>query len=81
METKAIKMLMTHADEKTTGIYLNGGAEAPRDNDLVIVEALMTLAEMLGLSGAKGVKPTSASVLRQPKLSTRTNAANSLIQL
>jgi hypothetical protein len=48
METKAIKMLMTHAGEKTTGIYLNGGAEAPRDNDFVIVEALMTLAEMLG---------------------------------
>jgi hypothetical protein len=48
METMAIDMPMTHADEKTTGIDLNGGAEAPRDNDFVIVEALMTLAKMLG---------------------------------
>jgi hypothetical protein len=48
MEQAAIKMLMTHADQKTTDIYLNGGAEALRDEHFVIVEAPLTLAQMTG---------------------------------
>ncbi len=41
-------MLMTHADQKTTDIYLNGGAEALRDEHFVIVEAPLTLAQITG---------------------------------
>jgi hypothetical protein len=43
----AITALMSHADKKTTEIYLKGGAKALRDSDYVAVEAPLTLAEML----------------------------------
>ena len=42
----AITKLMSHADSKTTEIYLKGGAKALRDTDYVPVEAPLTLAEM-----------------------------------
>ena len=48
MEKAAIKILMAHADEKTTDIYFKSGNKALRDSDFVIVEAPMTLAEMPG---------------------------------
>ena len=48
MEKAAIKILMAHADEKTTHSYFKNGKKALRDSDFVIVEAPMTLAEMLG---------------------------------
>jgi enterobacteria phage integrase len=48
MKEAEIQLLMTHADKKTTNIYLNGGAEALRDEDYVSVEAPLTLAKMLG---------------------------------
>lgn len=48
MKGTEIQLLMTHADKKTTDIYLNGGAEALRDEDYVTVEAPLTLAKMLG---------------------------------
>jgi hypothetical protein len=48
MENAAIKILMAHAEEKTTLIYLKGGEKALRDSDYVTVEAPLTLQEMLG---------------------------------
>jgi enterobacteria phage integrase len=47
IEGEAITKLMSHADSKTTEIYLKGGAKALRDTDYVPVEAPLTLAEML----------------------------------
>jgi hypothetical protein len=44
---EAITALMSHADKKTTEIYLKGGAKALRDSDYVACEAPLTLAEML----------------------------------
>jgi integrase len=44
---EAITKLMSHADSKTTEIYLKGGAKALRDTDYVPVEAPLTLSEML----------------------------------
>jgi integrase len=46
MKESEIQILMAHADKKTTDIYLNGGAEALRDDDYVTVEAPLTLAQM-----------------------------------
>jgi enterobacteria phage integrase len=48
MKADELKILMAHADKKTTAIYLNGGAEALRDEDYVTVEAPLTLAQMTG---------------------------------
>ncbi len=48
MQGGELQILMAHADKKTTDIYLNGGAEALRDDDYVTVEAPLTLAKMLG---------------------------------
>ena len=48
MDQKAISMLITHSDPKTTGIYLAGGAEALRPEDYVVVKAPLSIAAMLG---------------------------------
>ena len=47
MEKTAIKILMAHADEKTTDIYLKKGKTALMDNDFVTVDAPLCLAEIL----------------------------------
>jgi predicted transcriptional regulator len=43
-----IQLTLTHADEKTTAIYLNGGAKALRDEHFTIVNAPLPLAQMVG---------------------------------
>jgi hypothetical protein len=48
MKVEELKILMAHADKKTTAIYLQGGAEALKDTDYVTVEAPLTLAQLLG---------------------------------
>jgi hypothetical protein len=48
MEAAAIKILMAHADQKTTDIYLKSGKKGLRDSDFVVVEAPLTLAQLLG---------------------------------
>ena len=48
MHQKAISMLMSHADPKTTRIYLAGGVEALRPDDYVIVKAPLSIAALLG---------------------------------
>ena len=42
-----ITKLMSHSDPKATQIYLKGGVKALRDTDYVVVEAPLTLAELL----------------------------------
>jgi len=49
-ESISIQMTMAHADEKTTQIYLTGGASALRDDQYVLVEAPLELTAMLGNS-------------------------------
>ena len=44
---EAIAALMSHADKKTTEIYLQGGVKALRDTDYRPVEAPLTLSDML----------------------------------
>jgi enterobacteria phage integrase len=48
MKVEELKILMAHADKKTTAIYLQGGADALKDTDYVTVEAPLTLAQLLG---------------------------------
>ncbi len=50
MEETAIKILMAHADQKTTDIYLKSGKKGLRDTDYdyVAVEAPLTLRQLLG---------------------------------
>jgi hypothetical protein len=50
MEKHAISILMAHADEATTDIYMNGGRnkKALRPEDYTIVQAPWTLAQMTG---------------------------------
>jgi enterobacteria phage integrase len=42
-----IQMTLTHADEKTTQIYLKGGAKALHDEHFTIVNAPLPLAQMM----------------------------------
>ena len=48
MSKKAIQLLMTHADKKTTEIYLDGGREALTDDHFIKVSAPFTVRELLG---------------------------------
>jgi hypothetical protein len=48
LEKAAIEILMAHADEKTTNIYLKRCKTSP-SSDFVTVEALHALAEMLAI--------------------------------
>jgi hypothetical protein len=50
MEKHSISILMAHADEATTDLYLKGGRKKKtlRDSDYTIVQAPWTLAQMTG---------------------------------
>jgi enterobacteria phage integrase len=48
MDQKAISMLMSHSDPKTTRIYLAGGVEALRPEDYIVVRAPLSIAALIG---------------------------------
>jgi len=49
MSKDDIQRLMTHADKKTTEIYLDKGPDALTDDDYVTVKAPMRLLEVMKL--------------------------------
>jgi integrase len=51
MSEAAIQVLMTHANPRTTAIYLDGGAPALADGDYVPVSAPLSVREILGTKG------------------------------
>ena len=51
MPEEAIQALMTHANKRTTAIYLDRGAEALSDEDYITVSATLRLRDIAGTKG------------------------------